>query len=74
MCNRCLYFSNVTKFDFEKYDIEFVNELNTNVTSFDGNYYLCKTCDTHTRKLKVPGQAVVNGLIIGKNTKGIRLP
>ena len=24
------------------------------------------TCDTHTRKLKVPGQAVVNGLIIEK--------
>ena len=66
ICNRCLYFSNVIKFDLEKYDREFVNKLNTNVTSFDGNYYICKTCDTHTRKLKVPGQAVVNGLIIEK--------
>ena len=48
---------------------EFVNKLNTNVTIFDRNYYICKTCDTHTRKLKVPGQAVVNGLIIEKITK-----
>ena len=69
ICNRCLYFSNVIKFDLEKYDREFVNKLNTNVTSFDGNYYICKTCDTHTRKLKVPGQAVANGLIIEKIPK-----
>ena len=59
-------FSNVIKFDLEKYDREFVYKLNTNVTSFDGNYYIYKTFDTHTRKLKVPGQAVVNGLIIEK--------
>ena len=69
ICNCCLCFSNVIKFDLEKYDREFVNKLNTNVTSFDGNYYICKTCDTHTRKLKVPGQAVVNGLIIEKIPK-----
>ena len=69
ICNRCRYFSNVIKFDLEKYDREFLNKLNTNVTSFDGNYYICKTCDTHTRKLKVPGQAVVNGLIIEKIPK-----
>ena len=69
MCNHCLYFSNVIKFDLEKYDREFVNKLNTNVTSFDGNYYICKTCDTHTKKLKVPGQAVLNGLIIEKIPK-----
>ena len=69
ICNRCLYFSNVIKFDLEKYDREFVNKLNTNVTSFDGNYYICKTCDTHTRKLKVTGQAVVNGLITEKIPK-----
>ena len=67
ICNRCLYFSNVIKFGLEKYR-EFVNKLNTNVTSFEGNY-ICKTCDTHTRKLKVPGRAVVNGLIIEKITK-----
>ena len=36
-CNCCLYFSNVIKFDLEKYDREFVNKLNTNVTSFDVN-------------------------------------
>ena len=69
MCNRCLYFSKVIKFDLEKYDKEFVNNLNTNATSFDGNYYICKTYNTHTRKLKVPGQAVVNGLIIEKIQK-----
>ena len=57
------------KFDLEKYGREFVNKLNTNVTSFDWNYYICKTCDTHTRKLKVPGQAVANGLIIEKIPK-----
>ena len=64
--NCYFYFSNVIKFDLEKYDREFVNKLNTNVTSFDWNYYICKTCDTYTRKLKVPGQAVANGLIIEK--------
>ena len=48
----------------QKNDREFVNKLNTNVTIFDGNYYICKTCDTHTRKLKMPGPFVVNGLII----------
>ena len=64
ICNRCLYFSNVIKFDSEKYDKECVNKLNTNVTSFDKNYYICKTYDTHTRMLKVLGQAVFNGLII----------
>ena len=69
ICNRCLHFSNVIKFDLEKYDREFVNKLNTNVTSFDGNYYICKTCYTHTRKLKVPVQAVFNGLIIEKTAK-----
>ena len=53
----------------EKYDREFVNKLNTNVTSFDGNYYICKTCYNHTRKLKVPVQAVFNGLIIEKIAK-----
>ena len=64
ICNRCLYFSNVIKFDSEKYDKECVNKLNTNVTSFDKNYYICKTYDTHTRMLKVLGQAVFNGLMI----------
>ena len=73
ICNRCLHFSNVIKFDLEKCDREFLNKLNTNVTSFDGNYYIFKTCDTHTRKLKVAGQAVVSGLIIEKNTNEIRL-
>ena len=38
--------------------------------SFDGNY---KICDTHTRKIKVPGQAVVNGLIIEKIPKELDL-
>ena len=46
-----------------------LNKVNTNVTGFDENCYICKTCDTHTRKLKVPGQAVVNGLIIEKIPK-----
>ena len=64
ICNRCLYSSNIIKVDLQKNDREFVNKLNTNVTIFDGNYYICKTCDTHTRKLKMPGPFVVNGLII----------
>ena len=38
ICNGCLCFSNVIKFDLEKYDREFVNKLNTSVISFDGNY------------------------------------
>ena len=71
--NHCLCFSNVIKFHLEKYDREFVNKLNTNVRSFNGNYYICLTCDTHTRKLKVPGQAVANGLIIEKLPKELIL-
>ena len=67
ICNRCLYSSNIIKFDLEKYDGEFVNKLNTYVTSFDENYYICKTCDTHT--LNMAGQAVANGLIIEKYQK-----
>ena len=63
ICNRCFYFSNIKKFDLEKYARELVKKLNTNVTSFDGNYYICKTYDTHTRKLKAPDQSVINGLI-----------
>ena len=55
VCNRCFYFSNVIKFYLEKCHTEFANKLNTSVTSFDGNCYICKTCDTPTRKLKVPG-------------------
>ena len=73
ICNRCLYFSNVIKFDLEKYDREFLNKLNTNVTSFDGDYYICKTCNIHTRNLKVPDQAVLNGLIIEKIPKELVL-
>ena len=73
ICNRCLYFSNVIKFDLEIYDREFLNKLNTNVTSFDGDYYICKTCNIHTRKLKVPDQAVLNGLIIEKIPKELVL-
>ena len=49
--------------------IQELNKFNTKVTSFDGNLYICETCDTHTRKLKLPGQAVANGLIIGKTPK-----
>ena len=39
ICNRCHYYSNVVKCDFQKLDREFIEQLNTNVTSFDGKHY-----------------------------------
>ena len=56
-CNRCFNYPNVVKLDSEKYDRKFKNKLSTNITSFDGKHYICKTYNAHTKKLKgaLPG-------------------
>ena len=64
ICNRCLYYLNVAKFDSKKYDREFIDKLNTNVTSCDGIHYNCKTWNTHREKLNVPCQAITNGIYL----------
>ena len=48
--NRCLFYSNIVKFDFKKYDREFIDKLNTNVTGFFNQHYIYRTCNTHTEK------------------------
>ena len=64
ICNRCLYYTNVLLYDIPKYDNEFMSKLNNKLTGFDGKSYISKTCNSSTKKLKVPCQAVVNSLFL----------
>ena len=41
-----------------------MDKLNTNVTSFDEKHYISKTCNTHIKKIKVPCQAMTNGIYL----------
>ena len=51
-CNRCLYKQSVRYFNAERYNIsELVFAL---VASFDGLFYICKTCDCKVLKDKNP--------------------
>ena len=60
-CNRCLYLHSVKKFIANKY--KFPIEIHCNIVqSFDGFYYICKTCDTKLLKKKIPCQSVSNKL------------
>ena len=63
VCNRCLYKRSVIDYKEEKYNI-FVEGLYTDVKSFDGKLYVCKTCDLKLKKGKVPCQAVYNKLAV----------
>ena len=54
--NQCLYYSNVLLFNIAKYDNEFISKLNMKVSSFDGKCYICRTCNSSAKKLKVPCQ------------------
>ena len=46
-CHRCLYHVSVIKFVKERYYIEVFSVA---ITSFDGNLYICKTCDLQLLK------------------------
>ena len=59
VCNRLLYRKTV----LDKYKCS--SSLFTSVTSFNGNMYICKTCDkTIKKKNKTPCQAVYNNLAL----------
>ena len=59
-CNRCLYKQSVRYFNAERYNIsELVFAL---IASFDGLFYICKTCDCKVLKDKIPCEAVYNRL------------
>ena len=61
VCNRSLFRRSVILFKDEKYDLPCKLQLNF-VLSFDGQYYVCKTCHTKLRKGKIPDIAVSNKL------------
>ena len=63
VCNRLLYRKTVLEFKKDKYKSS--SCLFTSVTSFNGNVYICKTCDiTIKKKNKPPCQAVYNNLAV----------
>ena len=63
VCNRLLYRKTVLEFKKDKYKPS--SCLFTSVTSFNGNMYICKTCDvTIKKKNKTPCQAVYNNLAV----------
>ena len=48
-------------FNSGKYSHDFITQINTNVTSFDHKFYICKTCNAFDKKKEL-FQAAVNGL------------
>ena len=60
VCNRCLYRKSVCLFRAERYNIS--ESIFTSVSSFDGLFYICITCDSKVIKGKTPCQAVYNKL------------
>ena len=63
VCNRCLYKRSNIDYKEEKYNI-FVEVLYTNIKSFDGKLYVCRTCNLKLKKGKVPCQAVCYKLAV----------
>ena len=59
-CNRCLYKRSVILFNEDRYlESGFCPELQI-ISSFDNNFYICKTCDKKILKHEVPCQSVKN--------------
>ena len=63
VCNRILYRKTVICLKKDKYNIQ---NLLTDVKSFDGKQYICKTCHSKASQGKVPSQAVCNKLAVDK--------
>ena len=63
VCNRCLYKRSNIDYKEEKYNI-FVEVLYTDIKSFDGKLYVCRTCNLKLKKGKVPCQAVCYKLAV----------
>ena len=63
VCNRLLYRKTILEFKKDNYNSS--SCLFTNVTSFNGNMYICNTCHvTIKKKNKTPCQAVYNNLAV----------
>ena len=62
VCNRLLYKRTVKWFVQVKYTS--LPELFTGVKSYDGNEYICITCDKNVIKGKIPCQAVCNKMLV----------
>ena len=62
-CHRCLYEHSVRKYCPKnyKFSVELYCKL---VSSFDGFYYICRTCNDKFKKKKIPCQSVSNKLEI----------
>ena len=56
------HYTNVKIFDIAKYNDELISKLTTKLRSFNGKYYICRTCNSPFKKLKAPFQAVFDGL------------
>ena len=63
VCNRCLYRRSVILYSDEKVPLLDENSLNF-VESYDGHFYICKTCSRKIKKGHTPCQAVCNKLEI----------
>eukprot|EP00111_Clytia_hemisphaerica_P014679 TCONS_00043273-protein len=62
-CNRCLYRQTVVKYTPENYNMPEENFC-SEVISFDGQLYICKTCHNKLKKDNLPCQSVKNKLDI----------
>ena len=61
VCNRTLYKRSALHFNIEKYCLDRIDYY-TNVKRFDGNMYICQTCNKKLSKSDIPAQAVCNKL------------
>ena len=56
ICNRCLYTRSVLRFYQEKYDMD----MDKILCNFMQQEHICRTCDHHLKKKKIPPQAMCN--------------
>ena len=69
VCNRCHYRKFVIFLIMRRYNVD--EDSIFMVMSYDGNYYLCNTCDKALRNNRIPCQAVANKLFVDLPKQGI---
>ena len=62
VCNRCHYQKSVIFLKMHRYNVD--EDSIFMVMSYDGNYYICNTCDKALRNNRMPCQAVANKLFV----------
>ena len=72
VCNRCLYRRSVDLFNRNKFCAIF-DDVFSPVSSFDGNFYICKTCRKKLNKNSIPCQAVCNMLEVCELPKNLQI-